>query len=140
MEIFWHSLKNINQNWFEFKLWKIIIQKHQNLYLTWFAEVRYQTPSQNGVCGYTTGGGKHQRCLYRGDKTICKEKCNDDITCKGYSESLLNTQCSLVTTSLSCPQNWELMNEGNIGPIKNNPTQIASGCFIKERTSINLKS
>ena len=76
-------------------------------------------------------------------KTFCKDQCQDDNDCKGYSYSLTQNTCDIYTDAndvggtVKCPTvsndiTCLKRNDLLTGPITTRTTIGVEGCFIKE--------
>ena len=105
----------------------------------------YKTPSHLcdshwcGWCGLHAQGGRHEHCrCSKPTETIeqCKNRCDYDRECKGYSFRGSNSRCYLYTTS-TCPGNCYKRSPGNVGNLIEMKDPTESGCFIKQQGKSN---
>ena len=95
----------------------------------------YRTPKQQQMaCTIKVHGreAKHARCkLYSSQFVNCKNLCDSDPNCKGYSVE--ERGCVIATSSL-CQSGFSKRDYNNIGSLINESTLrgLESGCFIKE--------
>ena len=86
--------------------------------------------NSHGCC--LTGGKFHQRCVGKNiPLSECKQKCDEDDTCKGYFERN-GGSCQIATIS-ACPSGWSMYNRGNVGEIDSHGTcgNGYGACFVK---------
>ena len=78
----------------------------------------------------------HQTCNYGLDPAKCKERCSEDLMCKGYYGQT-KQHCGLATTSPCGPLSTGQTSIGNDGELVYNPqppcsTEDFTPCFIKQ--------
>ena len=102
-----------------------------------FTDTIYTKPSTGGYCRIDISGKRHQscRCTLENDKeTFCKEKCDIDTDCKGYSYFSSNGKCDIYTTSKcsNITKKCSVKHNGNVGKIQHHIQKYEQGCFIKQ--------
>ena len=75
---------------------------------------------------------EHQGCLYSGDVSFCRKKCDDDIMCKGYSAKLGNSKNCQVTTTSNCSDISDRVN-GDVAPLDSSPSCLVDGGYTEAR-------
>ena len=107
---------------------------------------KYITPPYRGECTLEKEGGGnekriHQNCIcINSDKEICKTFCDQDVSCKGYTEHTQEQKCQIATTS-KCPSGCNQTNNNSFGDLrwKNDDTESTDWlCFVKEKGSSSL--
>ena len=104
-----------------------------------FTDTIYTKPSTDGYCRIDVSGKRHQSCrctLENGKETFCKEKCDIDKDCKGYSYFSSNEKCDIYTTrdcsniTIKC----SVKHNGKVGKIQHHiqNNHDERGCFIKQ--------
>ena len=93
----------------------------------------YTASNGKGYCSIDELGRRHEhcRCTDKNERIEdCKQKCDMDVRCKGYSYRATNSRCYLYTTS-SCNSKCTKRNEGNVGNLMEKRDDGESGCFKK---------
>ena len=103
-----------------------------------FTDAIYTNPSTDGYCSIDIDGNRHQscRCTLENDKeTFCKERCDIDNYCKGYSYSSNHEKCDIYTTSKcsNIMKECSVKHSGKVGKIKHHfQPNYEHGCFLKQ--------
>ena len=94
----------------------------------------YKTSGKQGYCSIDATGRRHEHCRCSNnneDINDCKEKCDKDSTCKGYSYRNINSRCYLYTTSM-CTNGCKKRNKGAVGDLIEQKDHDESGCYVKK--------
>ena len=102
--------------------------------MLWLTEIDYVLPpGDGGFCAVPGRFSRYRYCRYIGKDYafICKDKCNKDSMCLGYSIIPGSERCYIYTTS-DCPANWVLNNnkERDV-PLRTIASSGEDGCFLK---------
>ena len=100
--------------------------------------ISYKPPSMQGYCTIDNTGAKHEHCRCSNvdeDANNCREMCDIDAKCKGYSYRTSNSKCHLYTTSM-CTKGCNKRKRGKLGDIREKYHADESGCFIKVKGKI----
>ena len=96
-------------------------------------DITYTKPNGKGYCSIDNMGRRHEHCRCTDkNKGIgnCKQKCDQDSKCKGYSFRPQKSRCYLYTTS-PCNSQCTKRDNGNLGNLISKKDDGESGCFVK---------
>ena len=113
--------------------------------LTFVDHSSYEKPSHPGYCTFEADrtGTKHEHCRCHDmneNPDMCRNRCDNDYKCKGYSYRQNNSTCFLYTTS-TCSYGCNKRKKGRIGKLKQhrfNHQKSESGCYLKKESKFML--
>ena len=115
-------------------------------YLSFVDHSSYEKPSHPGYCTFKADrtGAKHEHCRCHdidGNPDMCRNRCDNDYECKGYSYGQNSTACYLYTTS-TCSYGCNKRKRGRIGELNqfrfNHSKHKESGCYLKKKSKLIL--
>jgi hypothetical protein len=95
----------------------------------------YTSSSKPGYCSIDATGRRHEHCrCSKGNEDLndCKERCDEDSKCKGYSYRNIKSRCYLYTTS-TCTNGCNKRSKGRLGDLIEKGDREESGCYVKEK-------
>ena len=113
-------------------------------FLLFKAHVTYEAPQTTGWCAINSQGNKHQHCKCENtneDIMMCKERCDTDDNCKGYTYREHLTTCYVYTVA-SCPikhPGCTMHMHEKFGGLEQHDDSGSeeSGCYIKDPSFVH---